>query len=581
MWKSAGVPGSAPTKIKSRQLNPDGMSFAPGTAPVTILQTELPWEGNSIENPSMVRYQGTYWLIVSGNEWESAAYRTGQAACAGPLGPCSRSSLAPLTGNTATELSPAGGALFVDNSGRLRIIYQVWNAPYTSYPTNPNCDFPGVCASQGQRRYRIDGVTVAGGRLTVDPIGSVDSARTRVGGIDLAGWALDPSTTGSIDLHVYVDGVGRAIKADGNRPDLPSVYPGLGSAHGFNAFIPASPGSHQVCVFGIDVGAGDNSLIDCRNVFVPGASPFGSLDVASGGPGQVRVGGWAIDTDTSGPIDVHVYVDQFGTAMKADKYRPDVGAAYPASGADHGFDATINASPGWHQVCAFGINTGGGSNSLLGCRTVLVPTGPPFGSLDLAVGTNGGARASGWAIDPDTKAPIPVHVYVDGRGVATKADRDRPDVGAAYPAYGSAHGFTAEVPASPGAHTLCAYGINTGGGSNSLLGCRTVVVPDRSPFGSFDAATAVTGGVRVAGWTIDPDTSAPIDVHVYVGSSGTAIRADQSRPDVGAAFPGSGNDHGFVRTISAPAGTHQVCAYGINVGPGGNKLLGCRTVVVR
>ena len=119
LWKSAGVPGSAPTKIKARKLAADGLSFAPGSSPVVLLQTELGWEDNSIENPSMVRYQGRYWLIYSGNEWESADYRTGQASCSGPLGPCTRSSSVPLIQNTATEWSPAGGSLFVDQAGRL------------------------------------------------------------------------------------------------------------------------------------------------------------------------------------------------------------------------------------------------------------------------------------------------------------------------------------------------------------------------------------------------------------------------------------------------------------------------------
>ena len=254
LWKSTGVPGSAPTKIKSRALSGDGLSFAPGSSPVAILQTELPWDGNSIENPSMVKYAGTYWLIYSGNEWESANYRMGQAACAGPLGPCSRTSGSPLIPNTATEWSPGGGTLFTDTSGRLRIIYQVWNAPYTSYPTNPNCDGPGLCASQGQRFYRIDGVAATAGHLTVDPIGALDQATLSGNSINISGWGLDPSTTSSIQVHVYVDGAAVPLVANESRPDVGAAFPGLGSAHGFSAVVGAGPGTHQVCAFGIGVG---------------------------------------------------------------------------------------------------------------------------------------------------------------------------------------------------------------------------------------------------------------------------------------------------------------------------------------
>jgi hypothetical protein len=94
--------------------------------------------------------------------------------------------------------------------------------------------------------------------------------------------------------------------------------------------------------------------------------------VAAGGSGTVTVAGWAIDPDTSESVPVHVYVGDAGTAITADAIRPDVDAAFPGYGAAHGFGATITAAPGATQVCAYGINTGAGGNSLLGCRAVTV-----------------------------------------------------------------------------------------------------------------------------------------------------------------------------------------------------------------
>ncbi len=310
-------------------------------------------------------------------------------------------------------------------------------------------------------------------------------------------------------------------------------------------------------------------------------SPFGSFDVAAGGVGSVTVGGWAMDPDSTGPIQVHVYAGPVGTAIVADGSRADVGTAFPGFGNNHGFAATVPANPGVQQVCAYGINTGGGQNVLLGCRTVSVLPHYPVGSFDVARPVIGGIDVGGWAFDPDTAASIPVHVYVDGTGYALNASGDRPDIASIFPAYGAKHGFSARVPASPGTHTVCAYGIDTvAPGSNNVLGCRTVTVPTGSPIGSLDTAYSAYGLIRVAGWALDPDTSASTQVHVYVNNVGTALNANLSRPDVAAAFPGAGDLHGFDAVLPrVGSGPNTVCAYAIDiVAPGSNVSLGCRTL---
>ena len=105
--------------------------------------------------------------------------------------------------------------------------------------------------------------------------------------------------------------------------------------------------------------------------------------------------------------------------------------------------------------------------------------------------------------------------------------------------------------------------------------------PPRSPIGTLEAAaTNYHGGIQVAGWTLDPNTTAPIAVRVYInGAYAGSGMANTSRPDVGAAYPGYGNNHGYSFII--PSGAQpgaQVCTYGINFGPGGNTTLGCFTL---
>ena len=311
-----------------------------------------------------------------------------------------------------------------------------------------------------------------------------------------------------------------------------------------------------------------------------GASPIGTLDVVSAlGPGKIQVQGWSIDQDTTNPIAVHVYVDAAGTALVANGDRPDVGAAYPGYGDAHGFDAVLDAAGGQHQVCAYAINVDGGANRLLGCRGVTVPSGSPIGSLDVVSAGPGSVTVAGWAIDPDTTAPIPVHVYVGGAGTALTADQGRPDVSAVFPPYGEAHGYSAVLGAPAGPVTACAYAINVGAGGNALLGCRTVTVVGGQPIGALDVVTRTFVGIEVAGWAIDPDTTGSIPVHVYVGPAGYVLDATQPRPDVAAAVPGYGPDHGYRAYVPDPGGRVSVCAYAINAAGGGsNQQIGCRSL---
>jgi hypothetical protein len=210
----------------------------------------------------------------------------------------------------------------------------------------------------------------------------------------------------------------------------------------------------------------------------------------------------------------------------------------------------------------------------------------PRGSLDGVADAAGGLRVTGWAGDPDApRDPVDVHLYVDGRYAAvTRAQVERPDVGAALPDYGSRHGFDVVVGMPDGEHTVCAYAINVVKGTrNPLLGCRHGTVRS-GPVGAVDAA-GVEGlrTVAMRGWTLDRDRPATAtEVHLYVdGAWGGAVRAAEDRPDIAAAFPGAGAGHGWSARIDLGSpGRHQVCAYGINVAgtPGANPLLGCRTV---
>src|SRR5262249_13058206 len=158
-----------------------------------------------------------------------------------------------------------------------------------------------------------------------------------------------------------------------------------------------------------------------------------------------------------------------------------------------------------------------GPNALLGCRAVDVPIpnlAPPSGSLDVATDFLQLVVVAGWAADPDSAGPIPVHVYVDGvLATSVIADGLRPDVAQVIPSFGPNRGCVAAVGANPGSHNVCVYAINDNlVGPHRPLGCRTVVVAQPNaapPFGALDVLSRQGSTVRVAGWAIDPDGDGP------------------------------------------------------------------------
>lgn len=313
-----------------------------------------------------------------------------------------------------------------------------------------------------------------------DPFGALDSVRLVPGGVRVEGWAIDPSTTNPIDVHAYIGVTGFQLgPASTPRRDVANVYPSFGPNHGFDATIPwTNAGPVSICVYAINVGpAAPNTGLGCRTFDV--GAPFGSFDFVAYGAGGLRVAGWAIDPDTSEPIDVHIYVNGAGFAIgEANVERLDVATAYPAYGANHGFDALVPYSgTGALSVCAYGINTGGAhSNSQLSCKT-FQRMNTPFGSLDSVTNVKNGLRVTGWAVDPDTADPIEVHVYVNGTGYAVgTANSPRADVGAIYPSFGPDHGYDTVIPwTTVGRVTVCSYGINVGSpAANAQLGCVTM-----------------------------------------------------------------------------------------------------------
>ncbi|MEP6852641.1 MAG: fibronectin type III domain-containing protein [bacterium] len=204
----------------------------------------------------------------------------------------------------------------------------------------------------------------------------------------------------------------------------------------------------------------------------------------------------------------------------------------------------------------------------------------PFGVLSTAVARAPGARITGWAIDPNTTGAIPIAVSIDGvASTRTTAARTVPGLGAAHPGYGDRHGFAVTYAVPAGTHRICVSAVNVGAGSGAtLLGCQTLVLSG-SPAGYWDSATAQVGRARMVGWSLDPERSGPTAVAVTVDGRALALTVHiTSRPDVPRYFPNAGIQRGYTIYVPLSSGVHRVCLTALNVGPGLDHPMGCRSV---
>ncbi|MEZ5322052.1 MAG: peptidoglycan recognition protein [Microthrixaceae bacterium] len=313
------------------------------------------------------------------------------------------------------------------------------------------------------------------------------------------------------------------------------------------------------------------------------ASPDGSLGAS----------GWAFDRRSSEAVGIRLLVDGRAVASStASAPRPDVATAVAGAPGTTGYSTAGRAGTGSHTVCVAAAELSYGALTILGCTSVTVASGPastpstapgssPIGSFDSTFAWARLGSVTGWAIDPDTSAPIAVHVSVNGRRVVTGAvaAESRPDVAAVNPGAGDAHGFKVWFALDAGPNRVCVDAVNVGAGTDTSLGCRDVPY-DPNPLGGTDAVSRRGSQVQLDGWALDRDTSGGIGVLLFVNNRMTLlVGANRGRFGVGMFFPGYGDDHGFRATVTVPRGRSTVCAFALNVGPGRPASpLGCRSV---
>jgi hypothetical protein len=176
---------------------------------------------------------------------------------------------------------------------------------------------------------------------------------------------------------------------------------------------------------------------------------------------------------------------------------------------------------------------------------------------------------TGWAAHSGVAGPVEVLLVNNGWPMAkVTTGVPRPDVVRVFPWAGPNQGFDVVVGAVVGTNTIC------GTAEGVSLGCLRVTVAN--PYGDIDVIErSGPSTFHLRGWVIDPDTTAPSRITVFVNGRPTELTASLSRPDVDAVHH-LGADHGFDAFVSAGP-DEQVCWFWLNtVGAGTNQLGGCR-----
>lgn len=131
-WKVDANSVGSPTSLWGARLRADGLALA--STPVRLLVEDAAWEHPTVENPAMVLGADGHLLFYSGGWWESPDYGIGVASCAGPLGPCTKRTVA---GAWETRrwayVGIGGGAFFTDERGAVHLAAHAWTYPSVGY----------------------------------------------------------------------------------------------------------------------------------------------------------------------------------------------------------------------------------------------------------------------------------------------------------------------------------------------------------------------------------------------------------------------------------------------------------------
>ncbi|MGX7679808.1 hypothetical protein ACSMXN_13035 [Jatrophihabitans sp. DSM 45814] len=138
------------------------------------------------------------------------------------------------------------------------------------------------------------------------------------------------------------------------------------ASHSFDLAFPAADGEHSYEVTAVNVGAGSGDATTTTTPLKVDGDPSGKVSTVAGEDGGVRIEGIETDPNLGGGVAPRIRV-------VVDGGRPDVMSAPPSPApTDRGYELTVPAQPGAHEVAITYLHSGDGRDVAEGTWQVTV-----------------------------------------------------------------------------------------------------------------------------------------------------------------------------------------------------------------
>ena len=147
-WKSEDETVGGSARLWTQALGKDGLSV--NGLPKELLRADLGWQHKTIENPSMLKLDGTWILLYSGNRWNTDGYAIGYAVCDGATGPCHHRGDGRVRTSGRTFEGPGGADAFPTRGGRVGVAFAAWDRGKVGNPNGRRLHIATIAYRDGK-----------------------------------------------------------------------------------------------------------------------------------------------------------------------------------------------------------------------------------------------------------------------------------------------------------------------------------------------------------------------------------------------------------------------------------------------